>query len=61
MLSSYISFKSHNSLHDCAIYRNKNVHAEAMYLRAQKKQNVPLRNLFPYNWSSCFQVALTYL
>lgn len=24
-------------------YRNNNVHAEAMYLRAQKKQNVPPR------------------
>lgn len=27
----------------CTIYSNNNVHAEAVYLRAQKKQNVPLR------------------
>lgn len=34
----------------CAIYNNNNVHAEAMYLRAKKKRNVPLRE-------TCFHIT----
>lgn len=42
-LSSYIFLIVQLTPWLCAIYSINNVHAEAMYLRAQEKQNVPLR------------------
>lgn len=42
-LSSYIFLITQLTPWPCAIYSIDNVHAEATYLRAQEKQNVPLR------------------